>query len=475
MGTSILELKRARFNQNVKNIFFYSGFFPLLCGFIAFATWVSGLTLIGLGIFVAIACYVFVSQEDMTPIIPLLFNVIMMFRSLSTASNLAMFIVLAPAAISVLIHVFKYRYKPNLGKLFFPIVMVTVALFTGGITSPYIGDYLRGLASMISLGPALIIVYLFFLNYLHPPKHFCLKTYFCKCVVFMTLFAGIMSTIVLYNQEVLHNTVYTKNELGWANINVVGTMILLSIPLCFYLMIKTGHVLRWFSLVAIFTAFAFIIQSSLVLLFLITSLPVITCYSYFKIDQSNRVKYLNFAFGFLVLAVAVVCVILVTDYTVLTNFFKIASVTNGREMLYNEALSLIKENPLFGVGLGYYNDEFWFMNNDFKLSNLRVYNFHSTFLHVFATMGIIGMVAYVYYFIQRTRTLTQKNSRYSKFAFTSFLLFSMHGMMDTCEFNMIPLVIILTLIFVVAEIDAKTPLYRDHLFTPKYPYSICKF
>ena len=52
----------------------------------------------------------------------------------------------------------------------------------------------------------------------------------------------------------------------------------------------------------------------------------------------------------MVLAVAVVCVILVTDYTVLTNFFKIASVTNGREMLYNEALSLIKENPLF-VGL----------------------------------------------------------------------------------------------------------------------------
>lgn len=440
--------------KNLINRFFYTDLFPLFVGLIAFISWANNLTLIGLGVFVFIACYIFVSQEDMTPIIPLLFCVIMLFRSLATASKTATFIILAPAVLCVLIHVFKYRYTPNLGKLFFPLIGVTIALFIGGINSYYVSDYLRGLPTMISIGPGLIIVYLFFLNYIRPPKGVNLKTYLCKCVILMTLFACFEAAFSLYNYKILKNTLFVPYELGWSNINNVGTLILLSVPLCFYLLVKTKKIVPYFMLSMVFLGYAFMINSSAALFFLVLSLPVLFIYSYLKLPKQKRLILRNCIFSFVAIATAIIFIVLATNFAAMERYIEVLMSYSGRESLYNKAVELIKEHPILGVGFGYHNAG---SSMDFKFENLRIYNFHCTFLQVLASMGIVGMFAYVFYYIQRIRIFTEKDTRFSKFAFISFLLFSFHGIFDTCEFNMIPLLIVLTLILVVVEVESYKP------------------
>ena len=165
MGEEFLRLRQLRFFSKFKNWFLYGAFFPVFVGMITTLSWINNIPLFGLAVLVLIASYVFVTQKDMTPILPMLMCVIMIFRTLDTAYTVWLYVILAPAVISILIRVFKYREKPIIGRLFFPLVAVSLALALGGIFSPYIENYFFGLASIIALGPVLIIIYLFFIAF----------------------------------------------------------------------------------------------------------------------------------------------------------------------------------------------------------------------------------------------------------------------------------------------------------------------
>jgi O-antigen ligase len=151
-------------------------------------------------------------------------------------------------------------------------------------------------------------------------------------------------------------------------------------------------------------------------------------------------------------------IIAVRDYTLITSFVETALNDSGRNELYNEAVLLIKKYPVFGVGMGYYNDSFSSI-----LGEHKIFNFHSTFYHVFASMGVIGLIAYVYYYAKRIKIFTLKYSRFSTFGFVSFVLFACYGMINPCEFMMMPVVMNVTLIMAITEVDARKPILHDRL------------
>lgn len=459
MGEKVLELRRLRFYSKFKNWFFYSSFFPLLIGLICTLSWYNDTPLLGLAVIVFFACYIFLSQLDVTPIIPLLFSVIMIFRSLATAFTIEMYLVLAPVIICIFIRIFKHRGKLKIGNLTFPLILVSVALAIGGAFTIYYEDFLYGISSIVTIGPALLIVYLFFLNFAKPPKSVSLKLYFTKCLVFFVFFACIELGCLLYHQTILKDTMFRVNELGWANKNNIGTLVLMAVPLCFYLIARTGHAVRWFFMIIFLSALGYLTTSSGTIAFLTLSFPFLIIYTYYKSPEKTKPTYRCLFFALISLVIGCVCVVIVLKGNFVVAFINEALSDSGRTNLYNEATSLALRHPLFGVGLGYYNDRFSSLLSDF-----RIMNFHSTFFHVFATMGVVGLIAYAYYYYCRIKTLLLKPSRYSVFAFVSFMLFACYAMIDTCESQMIPTLIVLTMIFIVAEIDAEKPILHDHLY-----------
>ena len=71
---------------------------------------------------------------------------------------------------------------------------------------------------------------------------------------------------------------------------------------------------------------------------------------------------------------------------------------SGRIKLFKEAWELFKAHPIFGVGKGY-------VGTGTPTNEIGIYWFHSTFFQVIASMGIVGLMAYVYYYWARLKIL----------------------------------------------------------------------
>jgi hypothetical protein len=68
-----------------------------------------------------------------------------------------------------------------------------------------------------------------------------------------------------------------------------------------------------------------------------------------------------------------------------------------------------------------------------------------------ATMGVVGIIAYTYYFVNRYRILMHKFCAFNFFAFLSFTMMEIYGFIDTSEFNIMPLMVIVTILLIAVE------------------------
>jgi O-antigen ligase len=151
---------------------------------------------------------------------------------------------------------------------------------------------------------------------------------------------------------------------------------------------------------------------------------------------------------FIALAIIIIAlIILVSSYTYenilleLKMFFSASS----RIELYEEAIDLFAKYPIFGVGLGYMGEAI------IETSGLVLYNFHSVILHVMATMGVFGIIVYLIYYIVRFKILMHSGSTSSLFLTIAFIMFECYALIDTAEFNAIPLMTTLTVMITVVE------------------------
>ena len=121
---------------------------------------------------------------------------------------------------------------------------------------------------------------------------------------------------------------------------------------------------------------------------------------------------------------------------------------SGRTELYKEGLDLFLSSPVFGVGMGYSN----FTSEWHGEAPLIYYNFHSTFFNALAKMGVVGVLSYGFLYFTRYRELMKYHAPFNVFMTLSFGAYATYAMIDTAEFNIMPCVIVITLIFTVLEI-----------------------
>ena len=120
---------------------------------------------------------------------------------------------------------------------------------------------------------------------------------------------------------------------------------------------------------------------------------------------------------------------------------------SSRCNLYDFAITLFKKHPIFGAGVGI-SDDTLFIPDDLKLKN---FNFHSTIFHTMGTMGVFGIITYIIYYFCRYRILVVKNTAFSAYVYFSLTMFIAYGLIDTCEFNVIPVLSYITVTLLIAE------------------------
>lgn len=442
-----MPVTKTRLGKSVSalNGFLYSTYYPLSIAIWAFLCFILNLQTLGLFVLIAVACAILVLIDDLTPLIPLLICFILAVRSFSVLMTVPYLIAYGLLFLCFVCHFIRFPFKNfYLGKLFFPMCLVSAALFLGGILSPnYTANYIKTLLFALSFGPLVLILYLLFLNGINPPKDFDFKTFLVYNIILATLVGCFEVWFIRYEQGEFFFKV--ARSVFWGNFNTVGAMTLISIPACFYLMVKTGKSLFLFPLIIFMLVTDIVSRSDGSSGIAILALPFLIILTFVKLRKKDRMQFL-LCVCFIVFCLCIFGIVAARKFDIDEFLSLIEEITreNGRSILYENAIKLFKNNPVVGVGVGF-TDETIYVPQD------GAFNFHSTVLHIAATMGTLGLIAYAVYYYFRFRILLKNNSAFNSFMFFSFVLFEAYGLIDVCEFNIVPLMTYITLLFICTE------------------------
>ncbi len=433
--------------------FFYSPYFAMSAMLTAFLSFYFSIWYVAFIYYVVCACIIFIFIRDITPIIPLVFCVCFIFRDFNFTEEALFYCILAPVATCIIAHFFIYPIKDfKFGKLFLPILIVSFALFASGLLSDHLKDYPRSIVNNLLTGPAILFIYLLFANYIEPPQNFDLKTYFCMALVCSGLLIAIEVTVYYYHIHYLSNPAFSRGNMGWGNTNGAAMVLLLSAPAFYYFMSKSPVTSPYvFALAFIYLA-TYFSGSDGCLVILIAFTPFMLFFTLKNIKNYTTRLIALAELSAVVLIVAIFLFFIKPEF--LTKIYEYLldkssnNSVNVREKLYKEAISLFLKYPIFGAGMGYYNEAIFSTGQ----SPFATYYVHSTLFQVLGLLGLVGFFAYLYYFIERFRILMGKNTAFNLATFFSFTMLTCYGFIDTCEFSIVPSLLFTTILLATVEI-----------------------
>lgn len=455
-------------SARLKN-FFYGYFYPVYVALFVTLFFATKTQLLGLLAISITASIIFIKFRDVTPVIPLLFFVVLIFRDYSAMNNFLAYVFLAPAIISFIAKFFIYpvkNFKP--GSLFVPLILVSYALFLGGFLSP-LSNYINGLPVMVTIGPTMLIIYCFFSAYVTPPENFCIKKYVCYLLILLGLTSFLHLLIYRLNMNEFKNNILGTVYLGWGNINCAATLILISMASCWYFIATEKNIIPFFIILVILFIGVILSNSSGVLGICVAFTPVLMFFTNKKITMTNRRIFKTILTTVCTLFILLICVSIAIfrHDNILDKILPFFS-ESQRTKLFKEAVELFAKYPIFGVGLGYDSGK------TLTTTNLMLYNFHSVFFHVLGTMGIVGIIAYSFYYFARFKILMQNDTCFSLFATITFIMFECYAFIDTAEFNAIPLMSTMTVFLTIVELtnkkgnDTTLPLNFNYFYNSIY-------
>lgn len=447
--------------------FLYSAYYPIAASLWALACFVLNIQTAGLLVMIAAAGLVLVLIKDMSPIIPLFTGCILAIRDFSLLTSAPYIVAYCLLGACFICHFIRFPFKYfYLGKLFFPLCLVSAALFLGGVLSSQgLNYYKNGLVSAFATGPLILVIYLLFLNGINAPENTDVKAYVSYAVIATTVCACI-EVFFCYLSQPPHDFKWVRN-IGWGNFNTVGALTLMSIPLCCYFMVKTGKFTALFSVIIFMIATDILCTSDGGTGISLFSLPFLAVFVFCNLKTKHRKSFILFlAISAIVVCVFVLLLLFKFDIDEIISFITDRTNENGRHVLYEKAINIFKDNPILGIGQGFSDEQVYEPNS--------TYNFHSTVFHILATMGIFGIIAYLVYYFFRFKILLGGRSPFNAFAYLSFIMFEAYGLIDVCEFNVVPLMSFMTLIILTAEIsnikgEEKILPLRDSMLKPRYP------
>lgn len=439
MFTSRLNLNGKLFavREKTKN-FFYGYFYPVYMALAVLLFWVMDLQLLGFITTLLVACYILLVFDDFTPIVPVLFILPMSFRNSvelfsSVQSAIPCVICFAFFALALIAHFIIYPVKKlRVDKFFFTCIGLFIVLFLGGLGTTFLTNFSSGLANLFIAGLVPAVIHFLLINNVRTNNKINLRKYFCFCFLTAINLACLQLLYATAHVKIHGYVEFSFPGFCWANVNHIANLIIIAVPVCCYLMTDAKK-LRYgiMELLFLYASIVFTASEGSIAV-LLGFTPVIML---FLIKNVNKQNYKPLKFFYAILITGVILIIgylVVFKFDFITELLAKASVDNGRSIAYNSAIDRFMENPVFGVGYGHGSYILSLYDNNF----FRGY-YHSTFFHVLACAGSVGILAYVFYYVARLRLITSHQTVFGKFILLSFVIFAVYGIIENSEVNII--------------------------------------
>lgn len=307
--------------------------------------------------------------------------------------------------ILLIIDVVKNRKMKHIGYLTIPLSLLLIAstltMFNG--FSAY--------SNMVSWFQifSVITLYIYFLNTIDKKIPY---EILCKMIMYLAvLVTAEMLHFVLHSElEIIEVIAKRKIDLGWENLNIIIYVNLISIPLIGYL-ITTSKFKIYYMTIASFIVVGILLtlsRSSILSLgvYVLVLVPMIM---YF---EKNRLQLLLHSIGFAV--VLLVALKLLENQDIVTGYMdtlldrELTKFTD-RLILLEIARDSFLKHPIFGEG-GVFASRYIIADN----GNTAI-NYHNTIAQTM-TLGITGLLAFVFLFFRKFRLILQSMDSFKWFA-----------------------------------------------------------
>ncbi len=447
--------------------FAYSDFYFAWISLIVFVGWVSKSAVFGFVSIVLTAILLLLTLDDILPLIVCIFNAVLMIFTNDINVLLPMWPTFIPLGIAIVIFAIRnfnnkfsygklafecdysgemtkmpvgkkilwtlrhYNKAYGLGVMFLPQLLVSIVLLMGGIGVISSENYMRGFPTGLALGFGVLGVYVLCNHYLKRDNKRDTALYFAKMMmcIGLVIIAQMVVNIAKYNLTV---DMFASNyfDIGWGNRNNIGTYLVMTMPMCFYLSTRYRRGFVAFAIGILQMIFIIISMSRGAIL--AGSLAFVLSLVFVAIKMPNKRQ----SFVQIGLTVALIAVLLIIFRDKVVGIVQAlldrGMESAGRELLYKEAIALFKQYPLLGVGLGYSGD-------NFNINVMSFYWFHSTFFQVIANMGVVGLIVYVFYYaIRLKQVFINIKHTFNLFVLAMWIGFEGYSLIDIGTFSPYP-------------------------------------
>ena len=395
----ISDIPQLKFSRYIKK-FVSSGLYPILIALICYVSWAFSLVFLGLSILTLFLVILLVTQPNSFYCLPIFLLAFYMFPNFVPAYYYAG-IHLGVFALSVIFNIVAYKRKLQKGKLFYSLLGTFLAAIVGGIvyTTMTYGffEYFKDVLFMLVLTVSFVGGYLF-LNSSVSIEDIGTdyKKYISKVILLVAVLTiAQMVTYYLRSDNIALAISQKTLKLGWGNTNTLAAVLMITIPFTLYLSTCYRYgaffsVLAFLEYTAIWVTHSrgcILISSALLVLYLL--------YLIIKIKNANR--YIIIANLALYIIAALIFITIYRDkfLELFGMIFQKGLDDSGRFNLYNEAWGLFKKHFIFGTGYYYKTEQ----------TRSFMYMFHSTVLQIAANLGIVGIIAFGYFYYHKYKIL----------------------------------------------------------------------
>lgn len=343
---------------------------------------------------------------------------------------IGLYIALALAFIGAIIHFIKYKIKLIKPKLLLGICIFLVSLTIGGILN-FDNKYL-----LIQFLFCLVISILFSLGYsffVSTGKKEDFKTIstIMNCLAILLIFQEITYFIIHPNFSI------KALNVGWGISNNIALILLFTLPFSLYMAIMEKGKIRYAYQLFIFIEFILIILTYsrggiIISLFEIITLFIIGFLAFKKEKSLKSFILVNLIFSLILLtSFGIVCL---KSPEFIKNIYNSTikginlSTLNGRLKIYKEYIHLSKNHLIFGHGILY---PFLY---SVDVGNGAYQWGHCTYIHTLFTLGIVGVVAITYHFIEKYYSVIKNINLEKSILLMGFAFSGLYGMIDISYF-----------------------------------------
>ncbi len=401
---------------------------------------------IGVALFILIVSFILVISDDLLaatlPFLLISETLIKCYDSFDYFIKIVW--VAAPLIAALIFHFVHYRKPVKTGRLFIPVLMVSVAVTLGGFGFISAKQYfsLVSFYYVFGLGFGMLLIYVMLNTYIRTSREYSVKNKFTNIMIYMGLFAVFM--ILEFYIENASQVMLYKGILYMQWRNNISTFLMFAMPFAAFKAVKKPS----YIFLSLILYIAILLTGSrggmlFGLIELIMTLSILV-----GIDRRHRWAFVAIAGG-IVFAI----VLFVQDFFGFfgATFGRLINSLSGGENevrlgLFERAFKDFYDSPVFGTGLAYMGKRDVHPSAKFALCW-----YHCEPLQIMASLGLVGIAAFSVQFISRIILFIKKRTVFNVTILVAYLGIEMMSLVNPGIFCPIPYLFLVTMFISIVE------------------------